>query len=255
MSGESFKNKHIDSKQIDETINSGVVSDAVSSSQKRVHHRDKKISEKNRLEKKGKRFWDKEDAILNNHIPYNGLSNRSPHILINKWYHRLRDNCIILKSPKEIGDNKFRKIFYEIDEVGKNVKFSKRSKYMNLQLESVRQKWVMILVRFKDVMFNSKLCFFSESGLLIENENLSSNEGGYVVLAAIYKDQKLVNQKNSFDDNELLLSKRFFYNQTQGSNKEYHFRTSGTIHSFGYGAMYHRNPVTGHSIDKFSTSE
>ena len=154
-----------------------------------------------------------------------------------------------------IGDNKNRKIFYEIDKVGKNVKLANKSRYLNLQLESVKQKWVMILVRFKDVMWNSKLCFFSETGLLIENEQLSSNEGGYVVLATICKDRKLINQEKSFNKNELLLSKRFYYNQTQGSNKEYHFRTSGTIHSFGYGAMYHRNQVTGHTFDRFATSE
>ena len=141
-------------------INSGVASGAVSSSKKRVHRRDKKMSEKNRRKKKGERFWEKEDRILDSHIPYNGISNRSPHILINKWYHRLCDNCIVLKPPTEIGDNKNRKIFYEIDQIGKNVKLANRSRYMNLQLESVKQKWVMILVRFKDVMWNSKLCFF-----------------------------------------------------------------------------------------------
>ena len=74
-------------------------------------------------------------------------------------------------------------------------KFQNKSRYLNLQLESVKQKWVMILVRFKDVMWNSKLCFISESGFLIENENVSSNDCGHVVLAAIYKDLKLVNEK------------------------------------------------------------
>ena len=87
MNEELFPKKHCDSKQLDNKINSREVNVAVSSSQKRVHHRDKKISEKNRREKKRKRFWDKEDRILDSHIPYNGISNRSPHILINKWYH------------------------------------------------------------------------------------------------------------------------------------------------------------------------
>ena len=154
-----------------------------------------------------------------------------------------------------IGEKNNQKIFYKIDEVGKNVKLSSKSRYMNLQLDSIKQKWVMILVRFKDVMWNSKLCFYSETGFLIENEKLSSNEGGYVVLVTVFKDQKLVNQEYSFNENELLLSKKYFYNQTQGSNKEYHFRASGTIHSFGYGAMYHRNPITGHTINQFANSE
>ena len=87
MSDELSQQKHCNSKENDENIDSEVKSGAVSSSQKRVHRRDKKISEKNRREKKGKRFWDKEDRILDSHIGYNGISNRSPHILINKWYH------------------------------------------------------------------------------------------------------------------------------------------------------------------------
>ena len=47
----------------------------------------------------------------------------------------------------------------------------------------------------------------------------------------------------------------FFYNQSQNNKKEYHYNTSGTIHSFGYGAMYHPHPITRHTIDKFATSK
>ena len=81
------------------------------------------------------------------------------------------------------------------------------------------------------------------------------NDGGYIVLATIYKDLKLANEKNCLTKNELSLAQRFFYNQTQGSNKEYHLKTSRTIHSFGYGTMYHQNPVTGHTIDQFASSK
>ena len=46
MSEELFQKKHCDSKQLDDEINSGEVNVAVSSSQKRVHHRDKKFQKK-----------------------------------------------------------------------------------------------------------------------------------------------------------------------------------------------------------------
>ena len=51
MSDELSQQKHCNSKENDENINSEVKSGAVSSSQKRVHRRDKKISEKQEREK------------------------------------------------------------------------------------------------------------------------------------------------------------------------------------------------------------
>ena len=47
--------------------------------------------------RKEKNYWDKEDEILESHIPYGSDGTKSPHILINKWFHRLRGNCIALK--------------------------------------------------------------------------------------------------------------------------------------------------------------
>ena len=38
--------------------------------------------------KKESKYWAKEDEILLTHIPYKGDSTKSPHILINKWFHQ-----------------------------------------------------------------------------------------------------------------------------------------------------------------------
>ena len=57
---------------------------------------------------KKKEFRAKEDQILESYIPYDGDATKSPHILINKWYYRLRENCIILKNPQEDGKVKDR---------------------------------------------------------------------------------------------------------------------------------------------------
>ena len=56
-----------------------------------------------------------------------------------------------------------RKIFYDIDFIGENIKYCTMKKYLNLQLENTSQKWILILVKFKEVMFNRKLSFFTES--------------------------------------------------------------------------------------------
>ena len=122
--------------------------------------RDKKMSMKNKKTKRDEKKWLKEDQILLTHIPYNCDSTKSPHILLNKWYHRLSDNCIVLSKPREIGSSKNRQIYYDIDFVGKNVKYVKKRIYLNLHVENTKQKWIMILVKFKDVMYDNRLCFF-----------------------------------------------------------------------------------------------
>ena len=61
--------------------------------------------------------------------------------------------------------------------------------------------------------------FFSESGLIIESDKLGSNEDGYVVLATIYKDQKIVNQENSFKENGYN-SKRLFGNMMESFRRD-----------------------------------
>ena len=81
------------------------------------------------------------------------------------------------------------------------------------------------------------------------------NKEGYVVLATIQHDSRLLHEHLPFSTEELNLATKFLYNQVSNSNKEYHFRTSGTIHSFGYGAKYTQHPTTKYSVDKFATSK
>ena len=119
----------------------------------------------------------------------------------------------------------------------------------------MKQKWIMILVKFKDVMCDNKLCFFSETGVLLDEKNLALNNEGYVVLATIQHDSRILQRHLPFSAEEVNLATKFLYNQVSNSSKEYHFRTSGTIHSFGYGAKYTQHPTTKYSIDKFATSE
>ena len=125
--------------------------------------------------------------------------------------------------------------------------------YLNLQLENTTQKWILILVKFNEVILNQKLPFFTESGFLINDEDIAQNKKGYVVLATINHDSKFTGKQESFSPDEILLAKNFFYNQSDGNKKDYHFETSGAIHSFGYGPMYHPDFITKHSFGTFAT--
>ena len=61
--------------------------------------------------------------MLNAHIPYGPDTTKSPHIHINKSFHCIQNNCIILHSPVEKGNGAGRKIHYEHVEFGKKVQY------------------------------------------------------------------------------------------------------------------------------------
>ena len=71
-----------------------------------MNKRDKLRSIEHKRMKKENNYWTKEDDLLLTHIPYNGVTTKSPHILINKWFNRIKKNCFILKSPRENGKKK-----------------------------------------------------------------------------------------------------------------------------------------------------
>ena len=66
------------------------IEEANDSRRKRYSERDRSRSIENKRNKKESKYWAKEDEILLTHTPYNGDSTKSPHILINKWFHRLK---------------------------------------------------------------------------------------------------------------------------------------------------------------------
>ena len=90
-------------------------------------------------------------------IPYGMAANKSPHILINLWFSRMKENTIILKNPVENWKGKCRKVFYDIESIGKNISFYNKKKYMNLSLHNTMLRWIMIVVKFKDVINTNKM--------------------------------------------------------------------------------------------------
>ena len=159
------------------------------------------------------------------------------------------------QKSKRNGDRGNRKIFYDIDFIRDNVKYFSTKRFMNFQIENTKQKWILILVKFKDVMNNDKLSFFSESGFLIQDKQIPDDNSGYVVLATIKHDSKLVSNSTSFSAAEKTLAQKFFYNQCKKKKNDYHFNTTGRIHSFGYGPRYNQDPVTKYSFAKFAQSK
>ena len=110
---------------------------ATDSRLKRNGRRDRRRSVKHKRMKKETKYWVREDELLLTHIPYGGDTTKTPHILINKWFHRLKKNCIVLKNPRENNDKSNRKIFYDIDFIGENVKYVSTKKFINFQMHKL----------------------------------------------------------------------------------------------------------------------
>ena len=235
-----MSDENIEGKKIPATVNNSDepeknpdFCDAINSTEnsrlKRNGQRDRRRSVNFKRKKKETKYWAKEDELLLTHIPYGGESTKSPHILINKWFHRLKKNCIVLKNPRENDDRKNRKIFYDIDFIGENIQYVSTKKYINFKMENIKQKWILILVKFKDIMFNTKLSFITESGYLIQEREIGDKNDGYVVLATIKHDKKLITDSVSFSDVERMLAQKFFYNQVKKKKRlsfQYHRENS-----------------------------
>ena len=55
---------------------------------------------------KARKYFKNHDDILEMHIPYGPIANKSPHIMVNHWYHRFKKNCILLRLKDENNDKK-----------------------------------------------------------------------------------------------------------------------------------------------------
>ena len=75
---------------------------------------------------KEQKYFRQHDKILEINIPYGFNATNSPHVVLHKWYHIFKDNCILLKLNGESFEGKNRQIFYKIQKIGDNVKFTKK---------------------------------------------------------------------------------------------------------------------------------
>ena len=81
------------------------------------------------------------DTVLNDNLPKeNHRSRKPPHLLVTRSFDMRKDNCIILDKPQgSNGSSQKRKIWYEIDTVGKCLRFKRRKNYLNLAIDRVKK--------------------------------------------------------------------------------------------------------------------
>ena len=233
-----------------------------------AEHPDSKLKQKNRqwkrdkqhsLKRKQVRKYDKyfktHDSILETHIPHGPVANKSPHIIIKKWYHRVKENYILLRLKKETDDKKNRKIFYDVEKYGKNVMIRAKENHININLDRTKNKKIILIVRLSDVLYIQGTSFFTETGDLIGSLDRRKSKDCYVILAIFQSEEALRKLDVQVTANNIILAKKYLQNQVVASEKKYHYDTTGTIHGFGFGPVYKSNEDTKHSIEMFAKSE
>ena len=145
-----------------------------------------------------------------------------------------------------------RKIHYEVDEVGSNVKIdSKNLKYKNVRIDQIPGKKLFILVNLKAVKDVHSLTFFDELGSRIEESEIDKFEKSYVLLAVITKKDTNKKKEISIDTSDVQLANKLWVNQIK-SDKSFHFDTTGKIFGLGFGPKYCIDDTTNLSIGQFA---
>ena len=54
----------------------------------------KKKSNERKKAMKEKKYFKQHDEILETNIPYGFDATMSPHVVLHKWFHRFKENCI-----------------------------------------------------------------------------------------------------------------------------------------------------------------
>ena len=95
--------------------------------------------------------WDEYCKFINANLEKQKNYTESPHIVIRRSLYLIEDNSIILRSPTIPDDTSFhRKIYYEIEKLGKNIKIhSKNKKYKNVKIDDIIGGKIFILVNLK----------------------------------------------------------------------------------------------------------
>ena len=81
---------------------------------------------------------------------------------------------------------------------------------MNLYLHNTKLRWIMIVVRFEDVMRHPNLNFFTETGQLIDEKDLHLNTKGFVVLGTIQIEEHFEKMPNLISQEDLKIAKNIF---------------------------------------------
>ena len=95
-----------------------------SGSKKRSRKRDKQKKQKRKAVEKEKDYLHDYYNLLLHNLLKEYYTTQSPYLVISRqWFFRIKNHSIMLKDARECNDKHGRKIYYEVDKIGKNVRY------------------------------------------------------------------------------------------------------------------------------------
>ena len=213
----------------------------------------KKGREKKKKTINHENLWEEYCKFMNSNLPKKKKYHESPHIIVRQSLHLIVDNSIILNNPSISQDSSLqRKINYEVEKIGRNVKiWSKNPRYKNVLIDEIAGRRLYVIVNVKLVNNMSGLIFFDEFGTRLETEKITKMKKAFVLLAMVEYSDKMSKSGISISTEDIELGNKLWVNQikTDGS---FHFDTSGKIFGIGYGPKYSIDAKTNLSIGQFA---
>ena len=101
--------------------------------------------------------WNEYCKFMNSNLEKQKNYYESPHIVVRKSLHLIIDNSVILNNPSISQDSSLqRKITYEIEKIGRNVKIHMKNKrYKNVIMDQISGRRIYLLVNLRLV---EKVC-------------------------------------------------------------------------------------------------
>lgn len=222
----------------------------------RYRKRDKAKKMKRKRQEKEQIYFENYNDILLDNLNKKIHTTKSPHLVFNnKWFSKIKENIVMLKSAREVQVEGKRQIYYEIDFFGDEVRYTKDGNTWILNPSNTLTNSIYIVIRLRDVAHIPKVQYHTAFGKMIPKSDLDMDRGYcYVLLSVIHVEKKVRNSQSFIEQNDLQLLKRYLRNQISTTTKNYHFKTSGIIYGFGYGPKSNRNEY-GHSVCRFATSK
>ena len=102
---------------------------------------------------------------------------KSPHLIISRqWFFKIKKNTITLKNARECADENGKKVYYEIDKIGSNVRYVQKKDVFVLNPSTMSRNIIFIIVRLADLSHIEKLQFHTRLGHMIQKYNLKTTK-------------------------------------------------------------------------------
>ena len=106
--------------------------------------------------------------------------------MITKTFRHIEDNLIILHCPMVENDNakSCKTISYKINCVGKNIKFNKKHKFINI-LPGTTKNNVIFLVNTREMSHILKITLYAENGKRLDSNWNEKSKKGHILLGLV----------------------------------------------------------------------